>query len=139
MRFGSGLLVSSDAAACRPLGGVIAGGSARPETLGQLLAWVEYSASVYDNACLLYTSTVAITVTPSDAGRVTSTAVTWSGAGKSGTATKTGSTWTVGPLYSTHSGTATLTVTATITDRAGAARTASTTVAFRQISEECIG
>jgi len=90
-------------------------------------------------SCASYPQTVAITVTPSDAGRVTSTAVTWSGAGKSGTATKTGSTWTVGPLYSTHSGTATLTVTATITDRAGAARTASTTVAFRQISEECIG
>ena len=59
VRFGSGLLVSSDAAACRPLGGVIAGGSARPETLGQLLAWVEYSASVYDNVDCSGTPTLA--------------------------------------------------------------------------------
>jgi hypothetical protein len=81
-----------------------------------------------------------VTVAASDPSGATVRSVRWALGAQQGAATATGpTTWRVGPIYSTHSGVATLTVTVVAEDGAGNTTTATTTVAVRQIAEVCIG
>ena len=91
-------------------------------------------------ACAAYAQQAVVTVAASDPSGATVRSVRWALGAQQGAATATGpTTWRVGPIYSTHSGVATLTVTVVAEDGAGNTTTATTTVAVRQIAEVCIG
>lgn len=92
------------------------------------------------SSCGSYPQYLSVFVRLSTASSVGSITVRWSGAGKTGTATKVApDKWSIGPIYSNHSGTVALTVTVTVVDKAGRTITKTKTVNFAQIAEVCIG
>jgi len=91
-------------------------------------------------ACAGYLQTLTVSVTASDPSGATVQNVTWSAGSLGGTATPLGGNqFAIGPVYSNHSGTITMTITAQAADGRGNPGSGQTTVQFRQIADECIG
>jgi hypothetical protein len=114
-----------------------------PDTTGPAVSASSNSPFVYSEGgagCAGYLQQVTITVTATDPNGATVQGVTWSAGSLNGTATPLGGNqFRIGPVYSTHNGTITLTVTAQAVDGRGNVGSGQTTVQFRQIADECIG
>ena len=93
------------------------------------------------SSCASYPQRVRVTVTATDpTAPVTVGAVRWSAGALSGAATPIGpNLFEIGPISSTHSGTISMTITASATDGLGNRTERSTTVSFSQVADTCIG
>ena len=114
-----------------------------PDLTGPAVSVASGSPFVYSEggaACAGYLQQITVTVNASDPNGATVQGVTWSAGSLNGTATPLGGNqFRIGPVYSTHSGTITMTITAQAADGRGNAGSGQTTVQFRQIADECIG
>lgn len=114
-----------------------------PDTTGPTVTISTDSPFLYSEGgagCAGYLQQLTVTVSASDPSGATIGSVSWATPGGSGSASSLGGgLYRIGPVYSTHNGIVTMTITVQATDGVGNTTTRQTTIDFRQIADECIG